>query len=95
MFDSISVFWSDFGILVYFHLAQYTLERLLWLGNLARKSWILSRIGLDRHGWCELVQKFGKIFKRAAGTADNLAAEATRCGQGWLCAPGNPLQPAG
>ncbi|PAY17598.1 hypothetical protein CKO51_20435 [Rhodopirellula sp. SM50] len=87
--------WLDFVIRVYFHLALFTLGRLLRLGNLARKWWPLSRIGLDRHGWCELVKKFGKIFKRAAGTTDNLAAEATRCGQGWLCALGNPLQPVG
>ncbi|WP_372895307.1 hypothetical protein [Stieleria sp.] len=27
---------------------------------------ILRRIGLDSHGWCELVTKLGMIFKRAA-----------------------------
>ncbi|MDV6033735.1 MAG: hypothetical protein F9B45_27305 [Phycisphaera sp. RhM] len=85
-------------------LARY-LELLDWTGRQVHKQKagqipehlapILSRIGLDSHGWCELVKKFGKIFKRAAGTADNLASEATRRGQGWLCAPGNPLQPAG
>ena len=52
---------------------------------------ILSRIGLDSHGWCELVQKFGRTFKRAAGTADSLASEAARRKQSWLCSPGNPL----
>jgi hypothetical protein len=85
-------------------LAKF-LELLDWTGQQVHKQKagqipehlapILSRIGLDSHGWCELVKKFGKIFKCAAGTAENLAAEARRCGQGWLCAPGNPLQPAG
>ena len=51
---------------------------------------ILTRIGLDCHGWCELVQKFGKVFKRAAGTADHLADAAARRGIGWMHAPGNP-----
>ncbi|TWT84858.1 hypothetical protein CA13_63390 [Planctomycetes bacterium CA13] len=48
---------------------------------------ILSRIGLDTHGWCDIVKKFGRVFKRAAGTPESLAREAVRCGQGWLCAP--------
>ncbi|MEZ6117217.1 MAG: hypothetical protein R3C28_11670 [Pirellulaceae bacterium] len=30
---------------------------------------ILERIGLDTSCWCELVQKFSKLFKRAAGKA--------------------------
>ena len=52
---------------------------------------ILTRIGLDAPGWCDLVAKFGKVFKRAAGTAESLAEEARRRGVGWLQAPGNPL----
>ena len=28
---------------------------------------ILSRIGLDPPGWCDVVCKFGRVFKRAAG----------------------------
>ncbi|MGB7328327.1 MAG: hypothetical protein WBD31_25850 [Rubripirellula sp.] len=56
---------------------------------------ILSRLGLDSHGWCDLVKKFGRTFKRAAGTAESLANEATRRSQHWLCSPGNPLQSAG
>jgi hypothetical protein len=52
---------------------------------------ILSRIGLDAHGWCDVVAKFGRIFKRAAGTPESLAQEAIRTGQRWLCAPANPL----
>ncbi|TWU59820.1 hypothetical protein Poly51_00930 [Rubripirellula tenax] len=52
---------------------------------------ILQRIGLDTHGWCDIVRKFGRIFKRAAGTPESLASEACRRGQGWLCARENPL----
>jgi len=42
-----------------------------------------------------LVTKFGKVFKRAAGTAEHLAEEASRRGVGWIQAPGNPLAAAG
>ena len=52
---------------------------------------ILTRIGLDSQGWCDVVKKFGRMFKRVAGTPENLAKEACRRGQGWLCAPANPL----
>jgi len=52
---------------------------------------ILTRIGVDAAGWCDVVRKFGRVFKRAAGTPESLAREAIRRGQGWLCAPDNPL----
>jgi len=52
---------------------------------------ILTRIGLDATGWCDVVSKFGRVFKRAAGTPESLAREVLRCGQHWLCAPDNPL----
>jgi REP element-mobilizing transposase RayT len=52
---------------------------------------ILERLGLEGSVWCRLVQEFGRTFKRAAGTAEHLAAEAVRRGQNWLQAPGNPL----
>ena len=55
----------------------------------------LTRIGLDAPGWCDLVAKFGKVFKRAAGTAESLAEEARRRGVGWIQAPGNPLSTSG
>ena len=55
---------------------------------------ILSRIGVDGSGWCELVKKFGKVFKRAAGTAENLRAEAARRGHSWMQSPGNSLAAA-
>ncbi len=53
---------------------------------------ILSRMGLDCHSWCDLVKKFGRMFKRAAGTVQSLADEAARRSRKWLCSPGNPLQ---
>ena len=40
-------------------------------------------------GWCELVLKFGKLFKRAAGGPDSMNEEAKRRGQGWMHAPGS------
>ncbi len=49
---------------------------------------ILDRLGVDAVDWCKLVKKFGKLFKRAAGSATSLALEATRRGQGYLQAPG-------
>ncbi|WP_246112781.1 hypothetical protein [Allorhodopirellula solitaria] len=52
---------------------------------------ILTRIGLDTHGWCDIVLKFGRVFRRAAGSPEHLAEEAVRRDQNWLCAPGNPL----
>ena len=55
---------------------------------------ILTRIGLDASGWCDVVKTFGKIFKRAAGTAESLSQEAKRRGQGYLQAPANPLSPS-
>ena len=43
-----------------------------------------ERIGINAVGWCDLVKKFGKLFKRAAGTADSIAAEAARRGLGYM-----------
>jgi hypothetical protein len=56
---------------------------------------ILDRIGLDAASWLELVKRFGRTFKRIAGTAERLQQEAARRGQHWLQAPGNPLGSAG
>ncbi len=77
------------------------LELLDWTGRQLRRDKvgaipdhlapILRRIGLDARAWCEVVQKFGRVFKRAAGTPESLAQQAIRSGQRWLCAPENPL----
>jgi hypothetical protein len=60
----------------------------------AHLSPILERIGLDGAGWCDLVQRFGRLYKRSGGTAEHLAREAQRRGQQWMQAPGNPLSTA-
>jgi len=77
------------------------LELLDWTGRQLRSgkrgaipselSPILERLGLDASGWCDLVQKFGKLFKRAAGSSEHLCAEAARRGQGYMHAPGASL----
>ncbi len=81
-------------------LSQY-LELLDWTGRQLRSRGrrsippelapILERLGLKVGDWCELVKKFGKLFKRAAGNAERLAAEAARRGQSYLQAPGSKL----
>ena len=80
---------------------KHYLELLDWTGREIREDKrgvipshlapILTRLGLDSHAWCEVVKKFGKVFKRAAGTSDHLQEEAARRGLGWLQCPGNPL----
>jgi hypothetical protein len=52
---------------------------------------ILSRIGIDTDRWCKVVTRFGKLFKRAAGSTEHLAEEAKRRGQRWLQGPGGRL----
>jgi len=81
-------------------LVRY-LELLDWTGRQLRSDKrgsipshlapILARLGLDEVAWCDLVSRFRKIFKRAAGTRESLATEAARRGQSCLHAPGNPL----
>jgi hypothetical protein len=45
----------------------------------------------NREDRCTLVKDFGRTFKRVAGTSEHLSAEASRRGQRWVQAPGNPL----
>ena len=55
------------------------LELLDWTGRRLRSDKVGSlpdhlcpihrRTGVDACGWCEVVSKFGRIFKRAAGTS--------------------------
>ena len=84
-------------------LARY-LELLDWTGRQIRSGKrgaipahlapMLERLRLDGDSWCDLVAQFGKLFKRAAGTADSLAKEAARRGQHYMHAPGLKLMPA-
>jgi len=85
--------------------ATNSLELLDWTGRSIRTDKrgsipahlapILVRIGLDADCWCDVVTRFGKLFMRAAGTAEHLAAEARRRGVCWLQGPGGRLLSAG
>ena len=55
---------------------------------------ILERIGLSGETWCELVNQFGKLFRRVAGTKASLAEEAAHRQQNWLQSPGIGLMPS-
>ncbi len=78
-------------------MAQY-LELLDWTGRQIRSGSrgaipkhlapILARMGLDSVSWCDVVKKFGKIFKRAAGSQQSMASEAKRRRQSYMHAPG-------
>jgi hypothetical protein len=37
---------------------------------------IMERVGLSGELWCDLVKRFGKIFKRVVGKPESLAREA-------------------
>ena len=81
-------------------LTKY-IELLDWTGRELRKKErgsipqdlapILERLGIDPVGWCDLVRRFGKLFKRAAGTPVSMQQEATRRGIGYMHAPGSAL----
>ena len=57
----------------------------------SRSAPILKRLGLEADKWCFLVERFGKIFKQAAGGSVALAQEAARRGQRWMQTSGSPL----
>jgi REP element-mobilizing transposase RayT len=88
---------SDKGFLSSISLTRY-LELLDWTGRQVRRDKagsipsslrpILERLGLEPAAWCDLVRKFGRLFKRAAGSPASLAAEASRRGQSWMQGPG-------
>lgn len=56
---------------------------------------IMDRIGLSGELWCEVVKRFGKIFKRVAGTPETLAQEAMRRGHSGYRTGSSPLPSAG
>jgi hypothetical protein len=74
-------------------LAQY-LELLDWTGRQVRRDKrgaipaelapILQRLGMGSETWVDMVVNFGRWFRRAAGRAESLSAEATRRGVRWL-----------
>jgi hypothetical protein len=81
-------------------LVEY-LDLLDWTGRQLRRatrgvipshlSPIIDRLGIDTSSWCDLVKKFGKLFKRAAGKLDSMSSEATRRGVGYMHAPGTAM----
>lgn len=52
---------------------------------------VLASLGLDASAWCDLIKRFGKIFKCAAGRPLALAQEAARRKQRWLQTDHSPL----
>lgn len=55
---------------------------------------ILKRIGLCAGSWCDLIGRFGKIFKRVAGTKSALAREAEKHGRQWYQSSNMPIEMA-
>ena len=56
---------------------------------------ILERVGLSGELWCDVVKRFGKIFKRVAGTPESLALEAILRGQSSCRTGGSPIPTTG
>ncbi len=88
---------SDKGFLSSISLTRY-LELLDWTGRQVHRDKagsipsslrpILERLGLVPDAWCDLVKKFGRLFKRAAGSPDKMTEETNRRGQSWMQCPG-------
>jgi hypothetical protein len=55
---------------------------------------IMERIGLSGELWCDVVKRFGKIFKRVAGTPESLAQEAVLRGRSQYRTQGSPIPSA-
>ena len=83
---------SDRGFLP-LSLSEY-LQLLDWTGRQARRDKrgqipealapILDRLQIAGECWLDMVLNFSRWFRRAAGRADSLAAEAARRGRHWL-----------
>ena len=56
---------------------------------------IMERIGLSGELWCDVVKRFGKIFKRVAGTPESLAHEAILRGRTGYRTGNSPLPSVG
>ena len=56
---------------------------------------IMERIGLSGALWCDVVKRFGKIFKRVAGKPESLAQEAILRGRSGYRTGSSPLPSAG
>ena len=49
---------------------------------------ILKRVGIVSSGWCDLIEQFGRLFKRAVGSPQSLADETEARGQKYMQASG-------
>jgi hypothetical protein len=71
----------------YFELLDWTGRQLRSDGKAgtipANCAPILERIGLSPEAWCELIGRYGKIFKLFAGTKATLQQEARQRGRHW------------
>ena len=56
---------------------------------------ILQRIGVKPSAWCDLIEQFGRLFKRAVGSPQSLSHEAKLRGQNYLQGPGAEIFTAG
>ena len=56
---------------------------------------IMERVGLSGELWCDLVKRFGKIFKRVAGKPESLAQEAILRGRTSYRTGSSPLPRVG
>jgi len=56
---------------------------------------IMERVGLSGELWCDLVKRFGKIFKRVAGKPESLAQEASLRERTGYRTGSSPLPSAG
>jgi len=56
---------------------------------------IMKRIGLLGELWCDVVKRFGKIFKRVAGTPESLTQEATLRGRSGFQMGSSPFPSVG
>ncbi|MCY2980919.1 MAG: hypothetical protein NTU79_19815 [Planctomycetota bacterium] len=56
---------------------------------------IMERVGLSGELWCDLVKRFGKIFKRVAGKPESLAQKAILRGRTGYRTGSSPLPSSG
>ena len=56
---------------------------------------IMERVGLSGELWCDVVKRFGKIFKRVAGTPESLAQEAIERGRSGYRTSCSPIPSSG
>ena len=53
---------------------------------------IIQRLGLDQKQWLEMIQHFGRRYRRTAGAVDKLQAFGQKLGRYWLQGIGTSQQ---